>query len=585
MSFDSIKFGKIIWEDKNFSLTHVNTNLVEGSYIALVSKCLKLRKIIPSIPKTIEAVSLEMGEKLGREGYFASILETGITQDLNPFLVTKIPNGQVLSQYEFRTSDEFLLMIRELSCSLIKLHECKLFQRELSSNFDVYFDGKKTKLAFPAARDIFHKAYIGAGSKATVFDIPRFIIFPGNVSEDVNAVIELALEVIEKNKINFDDFCYKALLEFFEGLKIQIATSKEVGNAILLQLSELSEIPALQRGKKDESCFEFFEEDAEKNKKNRVSHVIVPDNFSNRNQIKLEPTIENFPRKNIIWVLKEFLAKIPVLYKKIFLFSISITIFLLFLLIFFTSDEDKKSELSASINDDSAQLDLKSKVEEGVVVSDQSEIEKIEKVELQKNDPINKPNNNEDSDVPLLDPKWYENENLEEGEKGKEEPKEESEEEPKEVIVRESQEESLLDNKIEERVEVKKEMPVDFSDKQIEAEKLKDSKPNHEQQNKVENKSPQSSTIDLEKLIKSQSFEDRIKAIKFLSLECTARKEDTISQIETLLLDPDILVRGFAVHAYGKCLGKDAKARLQQMQKQEESLVVKKAIEKALRRL
>lgn len=582
MSFDSIKFGKIIWEDKNFSLTHVNTNSVEDSYIALVSKCLKLRKIIPSIPKTIEAVSLEMGEKLGREGYFASILETGITQDLNPFLVTKIPKGQVLSQYEFRTSDEFLLMIRELSSSLIKLHECKLFQRELSSNFDVYFDGKKTKLTFPAARDIFHKAYIGAGSKATVFDIPRFIIFPGNVNEDVNAVIELALEVIEKNKINFDDFSYKAVLEFFEDLKIQSVTSKEVGSAILLKLSELSEIPALQRERKEESCFEFFEEDAEKNKKIRVSHVIVPDNFSNRSQVKLEPTIENFPRKNIIWVLKEFLAKIPLLYKKIFLFSISITIFLLFLLIFFTSDEDKKPELLASSNDDSAQLDLKSKVEESVVLSDQSE---IEKVELQKNVPTNKPNNNEDSDVPLLDPKWYENENLEEAEKGKEAPKEELEEETNKVIVHESQEESLLDNKIEERVEVKKEILVDFSDKQVEAEKLKDSKTNHGQQNKVETKSPQSSTIDLEKLIKSQSFEDRIKAVKFLSLECTAKKEDSISQIETLLLDPDILVRGFAVHAYSKCLGKDAKARLQQMQKQEESLVVKKAIEKALRRL
>jgi HEAT repeat protein len=90
---------------------------------------------------------------------------------------------------------------------------------------------------------------------------------------------------------------------------------------------------------------------------------------------------------------------------------------------------------------------------------------------------------------------------------------------------------------------------------------------------------------DREKLISlfsSADFEIRIAALKLVAEKVEKGHPEVVSSLSELLLDPDYLVRGFAVSSLVAYSGEEARILLEDHQKTEASEVVKSAIDRAL---
>lgn len=584
MGLDSITFDKILWENESFSLCRVRTAHTSISYIALIPTCLKLKKILPSIPSTIQSLSAEMNEALGEIACFSKLVESGITPECSPFLVVEQPAGVPLSEYAFVARDEFLYVVRELATALNTLHEAGLFQREISPHFDVYFDGEKVFVPFPAARDIFHKSYLGAGSNATVFDIPRFVIFPGSVYEDVQSLLHVLIDILTTH-MDIPALDPKMLcLDYFTELKIQIAESKANAAGVLKALMVLTE-EFLENSKKDSvntfvsSPFDEMSEgeaasDPSINK--RVTHEgaeikklfdTIPvaeayEALSQRRQFSERGVYILFRRVCDYLFSSKARASInrmgsfvPKPYKKIFILSIGITCLFAFVISFILPKNEINNNKGSEIIDQSY-VDLKTKAE-----SSKKEI--VHSAELQA------PKEAVTEEVPLLDPNWRDDESEEVH----------FDDRAQGVPEKFQKKEDRVDSELPEEREVIETQVVNT---------LRDKNEPRKDDNsvvKAEETHESSVSKDLVTLVKSPRFEDRINAAKMIKKECADKKERMIPYIQILLVDADILVRGFAVHTYASCLGVEAKKELLNRYKLEESSVVKREIEKVLKGL
>ena len=238
MSDEILWFGDVLFSDEQFSLSEVSFSGGDFDHIAVVSDCLKLRKVIASIPIAIREASSGLSEIIQEDFALSKIVDSGINQDLNPFLIVKKPKGNSLASYRFSSAREISEVLRKVASAVKELHRIGQFQRDLDPNWDIYYDGRLVTLCFPAARHTFHKAYVNADDGATVFDVPRFIVTVGSVREDVTAIINLGLSiVVSLNSIEINE--KKQFVNFLENLKNKLDEARVDSSSIIDDLCRL----------------------------------------------------------------------------------------------------------------------------------------------------------------------------------------------------------------------------------------------------------------------------------------------------------------------------------------------------------
>ncbi len=491
MELQSFKFGNVIYENSDFMLCDVSTDIEGAEFIALVPTCLRLKKVIPSIPATVKSVSGQISNISDAKGVLTTIVDSGINHDLNPFLIIEKPIGMRLAVFRYSVIEQLLSIIRQLANCLLTLHEHQIFQRDLDPSWDIFYDGFRVCVAFPGARDIFHKAYIEADDGSTVFDVPRFVVKKGSVKEDVEALLRVADSMVEQARSSIQASQLDNLQNILNQNKLVLSHYSDTPELVLKELAKLSLTAQV------------------------VDLSSRTSNTENGSAIQ-ETRGESRPSGRVK-------------FRKFILLAL-IVIFVLVASIFFKSGPsvDLSEEVTNGrqvADDELAEMQDPISAE---VVLDQEDVH-VDPIEV---DPEVMRTAKEEiethggKEVPLLKPTWT------------------TENAP--IVTKQSNSDALNSE-----TKVSAAFLAEFENIQSQA--------------------------------NSDSFEVRINAAKNLARYCDKLPNESSSIYERLLNDPDILVRGFAVHGYSDCRGADSKRLLESILKKEKSIVVREAIEKVLK--
>lgn len=396
MEFEFIKFGKVIYQDNDFTLSYVVTPDNEDSYVALIPTCLQLKKAIPSIPQVIRSSFQEISNIKSQGGYLSTIIDSGVNHELNPFLITTVPKGKRLIEYKFNSIHELSVIYSQLASCLASLHEYNIYQRDISIEWDLYFDGQTLSFSFPAARDVFHKAYVDTSDGATVHGIPRFIVLGGSIYEDVLNYLNTSKKIADLLPSVLYEVEKENVKNYLDLQLDKLKNDKRSAGLILETLSKANIDTILASGQKVSNLFPGIAEIENK-------PVITRPRFDNN----LDSIITAKPKK----------------FKKLLLiFSISL-LFVFFTLIFFKKADDlppvsdvkiEEPELppqfkeALNLNHESGQVKVEDQVKSK---PENKEVEEPEEVKIE-NAPEEAANKQmqEVDEVPLLDPNWKDNE-------------------------------------------------------------------------------------------------------------------------------------------------------------------------------